>query len=161
MRFRPGLTAHRGKLLSKRNAGSAVHAGTFPRKREMVLDRELLEKPSELARIFVHELFHFAWVRLGNTRRRSFETLLASEFGARARGELGWSAESRKHALTPRDRRLRTRHWRAYVCESFCDSAAWLYAGIARHQEFTLAPRFRAARRAWFREYIAGGPVSI
>ncbi len=57
-------------------------------------------QPRELARILVHELFHFAWVRLGNPARRSYEALVREEWKRRARGELGWSAESRKRALS-------------------------------------------------------------
>jgi len=68
------------------------------------------------------------------------------------RGELGWSAEWRKSKLTPLDRRERTRKWREYCCESFCDTAAWLYAGVRTHAEFTLAAAGRAERREWFRK---------
>ena len=64
-----------------------------------MLDQELERQPRELARILVHELFHFAWVRLGNPARRSYEALVREEWKQRARGELGWSAESRKRAL--------------------------------------------------------------
>ncbi len=127
-----------------------IHAGALLRQRRVLLEKSLLLDRTEFARILVHELFHFAWVRLGNPKRRSYERLLAREISARAGGELGWSAEWRKNALTGRDRRLRTRRWREYACESFCDSAAWLFAGISRHAEFTLPARFRIARRAWF-----------
>ncbi len=128
-----------------------VHAGSFLRKGEIVLDQALLGSPGELSRILIHELFHFLWTRLGNEARRSYEELVASECRRRAPGELGWSAEWRKRALTARDRRERTRRWREYVCESFCDTAAWFHRGGGRHGEFTLAAAERAARRAWFR----------
>ena len=36
--FRPHLTAYRGKLLSKSPKGDAVYAGSFLRKRKIVLD---------------------------------------------------------------------------------------------------------------------------
>jgi hypothetical protein len=75
---------------------------------------------------------------------------LHREFKASAQGELGWSAEWRKQALEARDRRTRSRRWREYCCESFCDTAAWRYSGGPRHPEFTLPARFRAVRRAWF-----------
>ena len=127
-----------------------VHAGSFIRERRIALDSGLLGEPRELARILVHELFHFAWVRLGNARRRSFEELLAREIGRQARGELGWSAEWRKGGLRPGDAARRTPRWREYVCESFCDTAAWLFANIDSHPEFTLAARHRRARREWF-----------
>lgn len=132
------------------DARGAVHSGTFLHERRMVIDAALKRRPRELARIFVHELFHFAWVRLGNPRRRSWEGLLARELGEGAGGELGWSAEWRKDALAPHHRRARTRRWREYCCESFCDTAAYLFAGAGRHAEFTLDARFRAARRRWF-----------
>jgi hypothetical protein len=134
----PGLRDRRG----------AVHAGSFLRERRIAFDC----RPSEFPRIFVHEVFHFVWLRLGNPRRRSFEALLAAEHAAHARGDLGWSAEWRKQALRLSDVRRRTRRWREYCCESFCDSAAWLFSGRRRHPEFTLSARFRARRRCWFAE---------
>ena len=106
--------------------------------------------PEDFARIFVHELFHFVWLRLGNAKRRSYERVIAKELQRRMRGELGWSAEWRKEKLDPCDWRGRTRRWREYCCESFCDTAAWRYAGVKNHQEFTLARAARAARREWF-----------
>jgi len=149
--FLPALRSHRGKLLSGKAApGKEVHATSFLRQRRIVLDSALKKQPGELARILTHELFHFAWLRLGNPRRRSYEDLLRSEIGKRVKGELGWSAESAKTALTSGDAVRRTRRWREYVCESFCDSAAWLLAGGSDHQEFTLPAMVRRARRAWF-----------
>jgi hypothetical protein len=106
--------------------------------------------PQECARIFIHELFHFVWVRLSNARRWSYEALLREEWLAGARGELGWSAEWRKRALGTGDPEARTRRWREYVCESFCDSAAWLLSGVRSHPEYTLASRFSRRRRQWF-----------
>jgi hypothetical protein len=123
-----------------------LHAGSFLRDRCMTLHCTRAELP----RIFVHELFHFAWIRLGNPARHGFERVLADEYRASAAGELGWSAEWRKRKLRRADVRDRTRRWREYCCESFCDTAAWLYSGIGRHEEFTLDARFRPRRRAWF-----------
>lgn len=127
-----------------------IHAGTLVRERRILFERALARDAGELARIFVHELFHFAWLRLGNPLRRSYEDLVAGEIRRRAAGELGWSAEWRKQALSPADRTGRSRRWREYVCESYCDSAAWLFSGVGRHPEFTLAPSFRNRRRRWF-----------
>ncbi|HWQ54861.1 MAG TPA: hypothetical protein VN442_14335 [Bryobacteraceae bacterium] len=132
-----------------RDRRGEVHGGAFLRERRIAFDAELRRQPRELARIFVHELFHFAWVRLGNPRRRSWEELLAVEFARAARGELGWSAEWRKRELDARDRIARTLRWREYCCESFCDTAAWLFAEYD-HPEFTLAPRHREDRKCWF-----------
>ena len=115
----------------------------------------MLASPAELGRILIHELSHFAWVRLGNAQRRSYEDLLGEEIVKGAGGELGWSAEWRKRALSGSDRRERTRRWREYAAESFCDTAAWLFSGARRHEEYTLAARFRSRRRLWFRR--AGG----
>jgi hypothetical protein len=143
----PGLRDRRGE----------VHAGSFLRERRIELNCTCAEFP----RIFVHELFHFAWLRAGNPLRQSWEAYLRSEFAAHARGELGWSAEWRKLALTPIDGPGRTRHWRAYCCESFCDTAAWLYSGLSRHPEFTLAARFRARRRVWFAKAIEGRELPL
>jgi hypothetical protein len=148
--FRPGLRASRGKLAPAGGPGVEVHAGSFLRKREIVLDAGLLASPRELARILIHELFHFVWLRLGNPGRRSYEALIAREIRERIPGELGWSAEWRKRRLTARDRSERTRRWREYVCESFCDTAGWLLGGGGRHEEFTLDRRCRTRRRRWF-----------
>jgi hypothetical protein len=160
--FLPALTADRRSLYSNRPHGQPVHAGSFIRKRRIVLDRELERKPCELARILVHELFHFAWVRLGNPSRRSYSALIREERGSHARGELGWSAELRKHALSKKalpssDPPL----WRDYICESFCDTAAWMYSGVRRHPEYTLAARHRDRRAEWFRSAFDGREIPI
>ena len=146
MRFEPQLTAHRGKLLSGSEAGSPVFAGSFLRKREIVLDAALVDDASERARILVHELFHFVWLRLGNPLRKSWSSVLEAEKAGRARGELGWSSEWRKCEQVA---------WRDYICESFCDTAAWCYSGLEQHPEFTLASRWRKKRQAWFEASIA------
>ena len=156
--FLPALSAGSRKLYSNRDVGQPVYAATFIRKRKIVFDRELESKPNEMARILAHELFHFAWVRLGNPARRSYEAVLRREWKQHARGELGWSAESRKAAL-PRNPPVAK--WRAYVCESFCDSAAWLYSGVKRHGEFTLAERHRKRRAEWFRATFRDRGIQI
>ena len=138
----PGLRDRRGK----------VYAGAFLRERRIAMDCTAAELP----RVFVHEIFHFVWLRAGNVVRHSFERLLRAEWRAGARGELGWSAEWRKLALTAGDCRGRSRCWREYCCESFCDTAAWLYCGLKKHPEFTLKRRFRRLRRAWFRSFVNG-----
>jgi hypothetical protein len=147
-------------LYSNRPQGQPVYAGSFIRKRQIVLDQELENQPKELARILVHELFHFAWVRLGNPARRSYEALLRAEWDRRARGELGWSAELRKRAL--KDGSVAdVSSWRDYLCESFCDTAAWVYSGVRRHPEYTLAARHRNRRAEWFRSAYASGRIPI
>jgi hypothetical protein len=144
--FAPGLTAHRGQLLHGAPVGVPIHAGSHLRRREMVLDAGLLENRAELCRIFVHELYHFIWARLGNKHRRAYEGLLHAEFESRVPGELGWSAEALKEKLALADRRNRTRRWRDYVCESFCDTAAWKYSRARSHAEWTLAQPHRDTR---------------
>lgn len=155
VRFLPALTADRRHLYSNRPHGQPVFAGSFIRKREIILDQELERQPRELARILVHELFHFAWVRLGNPARRSYEEIVRREWKQRARGELGWSAELRKNALS-RSPRPHPLLWRDYLCESFCDTAAWFYSGVRRHPEYTLAARHRARRAEWFHAAFRG-----
>ena len=140
-----------------RDRRGAVHAGAFLRRRAIAFDCSRAEFP----RIFAHELFHFVWVRLGNAARFSFEDVLGGELRAGARGELGWSAEWRKRGLRPDDARTRGRRWREYCCESFCDTAAWLYAGAAGHPEFTLVERFRARRRCWFQAAMETGRLPV
>lgn len=151
LQLRQGLTDRHGK----------VHAGAFIRERRIVFDAELTADPREFARIFVHEVFHFVWLRLGNSRRWSYEALLKEELASRARGELGWSAEWRKRALSGYDVTARSRRWREYVCESFCDSAAWIFSGVTGHSEYTLARRYRDRRRAWFRKSDVTDRISI
>jgi len=129
-------------------------AATYIRRRLILLDSEVLARRGEFERILVHELFHFAWVRLPNQIRWDWEGLLATEFAAHARGELGWSSEWRKNKLSLADSKRRGIAWRLYVCESFCDTAAWRFAGLQRHEEFTLAARFRRQRRNWFGKNI-------
>ena len=158
VRFRPALSAGSRKQYSRRSYGQPVYAATFIRKRRVILDLELASKPREFARILTHELFHFAWVRLGNTKRKDFEALLDWEWRRHASGELGWSAESRKLRLK---RKRSKRAWRDYACESFCDTAAWLYSGVHRHPEYTLAPRHRSRRAAWFQSAFSHHTIPI
>lgn len=146
VRALPQLTAHRGKLLSADTGrGKAVHAASFIRRREIVLECELLTK-AILPLIVVHEIFHFVWARLGNSRRAAYAALLAKELRCRARGELGESAAVQKQL---------DRHSRDYLCESFCDTAAWLYAPQAKHVHATLAKSWRKKRQAWFEQKFA------
>ena len=133
------------------------HAGTLLRERRILFDCVAAEFP----RIFVHEVFHFVWLRAGNAARISFGQVLAGEIESGVRGELGWSAELRKDKLTAADRRNRTRRWRDYCCESFCDTAAWLYSGVEGHEEFTLGKRCRKTRREWFHRMYNGRQLPI
>jgi hypothetical protein len=136
-----------------------VDAGAFLRERRIFFEKALRSDPRHLARIFVHEIFHFAWLRMSNQMRRSYEEMVDGQM--RFRGELGWSSAWRKEALTRADRRRRTRRWREYCCESFCDTAAWLFSGVRRHPEFTLRPRLRLRRRAWFERFGVTKRISI
>jgi hypothetical protein len=149
--FRPNLTAFRGQLLSgDSRKGTAVYAAAFLRERRIVLEYALLRHPGKLRMIVVHELFHFVWLRLGNPMRHEFAALLTHELQHGARGELGESSSLKKERLGPGDR-----GWLEYVCESFCDTAAWCYSGIPRSSQFTLAERWRTRRRHWFRSAFA------
>jgi hypothetical protein len=159
--FKPSLTAHRGKLLSKAMKGDAVYAGSFLRKRRIVMDDDMLRTPRILERIFVHEVFHFVWLRLGPRVRASYELLVSAELDRAARGELGWSSESLKLKVTDSDRVERSRRWRDYICESFCDTAGWLFGSTRHYSEMTLARRYRDARRRWFEETLSARPLSI
>jgi len=131
-------------------SGNPAHAATWIRRRLIVLDAELQGNPDEHKRILTHELYHFVWARLGNPRRKSWEELMRAEALARARGDAGWSAEWRKRELTAADRQCRTRKWREYCCEAFCDTAAWLETGT--RTEVTLAQCHLKFRRRWFAE---------
>lgn len=140
-----------------RDRRGAVHGGSFLRERRMAFDCTGAEFP----RIFVHELFHFVWLRAGNPLRLAWEGRLREEYAARARAELGWSAEWRRRGLSAEDVKVRSRRWREYCCESFCDTAAWLYSGVRKHGEFRLAARFRVRRREWFRRALDGRELSV
>jgi len=154
VRFAPELSAHGGKLLSGGGKGHLIHGASDLRKRKIVLDSDLIRDRGELARIFLHELYHFVWVRLGNYSRWSYEALVQAQL--RARGELGWSAESLKAGIADADVEQRTRRWRDYVCESFCDTGAWMHSAKRAHPEWTLARSYRERRRRWFEEYLPG-----
>ena len=132
-----------------------IHAGTDIPGRTIIFDTDLAAHPSELKRILIHEVFHFAWVRLGNPLRDSYAELVMDELRRGARGELGWSAEYRKLDLVDES----GPKWREYVCESFCDTAAWMYSRISKHDEFTLRARFRQRREQWFAELSNGSPI--
>ena len=140
-----------------RDRSGPVHGGAFLRERRILFDCSRAEFP----RIFVHELFHFVWLRAGNAARREFERVVGEELRAGAKGELGWAAESRKLRLVSADWEARTRRWREYCCESFCDTAAWLYSGRRDHAEFTLATRWRRRRRAWFEGCLRDGELPV
>jgi hypothetical protein len=156
IRFESPLTAHRGKLLcNQADRGAAVYAASFIRKREVVIDSELVQRPSALRLIFIHELFHFVWMRLGNRSRSEFSELLADEYMHRARGELGESAAVKKEQLKDRDCLTSSRRWRDYVCESFCDTAAWSHSDMKQNAAFTLASRWRKRRELWFNSSFA------
>jgi hypothetical protein len=144
----PLLEGRPVRVILRASLGPHLAATCIPR-RVIHLDREVLRRRGEFERILVHELFHFVWVRLNNAARRDWERLLAAEIAQGVAGELGWSAEWRKARLTPAQVLARAPAWRRYACESFCDTAAWLYSGLARHGEFTLGAPARGRRRAW------------
>lgn len=137
--------------------GPHLAATSIPN-RLIILDREVLSKRGDFERILIHEIFHFAWVRLSNATRRDWENLLASE---RHKGELGWSAEWRKLKLNSADVRLRSPKWRRYARESFCDTAAWLFSDLKGHDEFTLPAASRRARKLWFQRNFASHAIAI
>jgi hypothetical protein len=152
-----GLAVRVDVVRGLRDRRGPVHAGAFLRERRIALSCTR----AEFSRIFVHEVCHFIWLRLGNAVRRSYEEMVRAELAARARGELGWSAEWRKNALRAEDIAGRTRRWREYCCESFCDTAAWLYSGRRSHGEFTLAARHCRGRRGWFAVALGNRTLSI
>lgn len=135
----------------KDTAGREAHAASHIRKRLVELDEALLGDARELHRILTHELFHFVWARLDNASRRTWSNLLLREIELGTDGELGWSAELRKEAL---GEQTSGRRWRDYICESFCDTAAW-YFTRGRHAEFTLGRDARRVRERWIRALLA------
>lgn len=143
----PQLSNHRGKLLScEHGRGAPVYAASFIRERRIVLEDTILSDANLFALILVHELFHFCWPRLSNAKRSSFSELIAAELRAGARGELGESSAVLKPCgLT-----------KPYVLETFCDTAAFLYARVPAHPWYSLATRWRNKRARWFVENVEG-----
>jgi hypothetical protein len=152
----PELSGRPIRVEVRRSLGSHLAAASIPG-RLILLDAAVFARRGEFERILIHELFHFAWVRLSNQQRRAWEQLLTHELASGAHGELGWSAEWRKDTLSPKDIRHRTPRWRRYACESFCDTAAWLFSGLGQHDEFTLALPPRRLRRQWFKRALEDG----
>jgi len=68
------------RVAGLRDRHGAVDAGSFLRQRRI----QIACTRAEFARIFVHEWFHFVWLRAGNPLRRSYERLLENEFEAGA-----------------------------------------------------------------------------
>lgn len=153
----PHLKAYRGKLVSGLNEpGMPVHAASFIRRREIYLETQLLGRPQKLRMIMAHEVFHFVWPRLGNRLRAEYSGIVKAELEAGARGEVGESSDGWKRdvlrAIEVKDGAVRN-----YVCESFCDTAAWLYSGVRRNAEITLGVRWRRRRLDWFGGVFGGG----
>ena len=137
---------------------SEPFAVSYIPERYIVLERALFRRRIELGRILYHELCHFLWPRLGNQRRRRFRELIRRELRERVRGELGYSSEIRRAALSAASRkgisrRSLARQQRDYFCECFCDTGAYVLLGSERrtnHSEFTLSRAARERRaRAW------------
>ena len=150
------LVAHRGKLLSGDvSRGTPVYAASFIRQRRIVLEESLLGHEQAWHFILAHELFHFVWVRLSNLQREQYGALLHHERQRRARGELGESSEVQQTLLSI-GIEFHPKWCRDYVCESFCDTAAWIYTGF-RHGSSRLRPRWRERRRNWFTSVFADG----
>ncbi|MBI2687513.1 MAG: hypothetical protein HYX27_14465 [Acidobacteria bacterium] len=125
-----------------RDGAREAIGGADIRRREIHLDPALRNDRADYSRILTHEIFHFVWVRLGNPRREAWKKVLQHELDAKAKGELGWSSQWRKAELP--------RNFPSYSCESFCDTAAWLFSDCREHEDYTLAARWRVKRRAWF-----------
>lgn len=153
--FLPDLIVCGGELRSGASSrGRPVYAASFIKERRIILETALLERPRLLRLILVHELGHFVWPRLGNRLRAEFDSIIGAEWNAGARGGIGESAEVAKALIQVEDVAARTRRWREYVCESFCDTTAVLYSGVSRSKFHTLGSRWRARREAWFRTAI-------
>ncbi len=127
-----------------------MYAASLIRERKIILERALLVHRGTFRLILIHELFHFVWPRLGNSSRKSFEALLFEEEKHGARGDLGESSGVKKKLLSRPDGAARPGLWRDYVCECFCDTAAWFYARLEPDEGFQLAKRWKDRRREWF-----------
>lgn len=148
-RFADGLRVRRGRLEMGKGQGVEVHAASFARRREVLLDQALVRVPDELRRVVIHELFHFVWLRMNNGQRRQWGDLLKAE---RSTGELGWSSEWRRKQLASCDGEMNTRRWRDYVSESLSDTGAWLLSGGAGDQDRLLGRKWIDRRRRFMLE---------
>ena len=84
-----------------RDRRGPVHGGSFLRERRIALDCTRAEFP----RIFVHEVAHFIWLRLGNRARRSYEDVLRAE-SRRGPGRTGLErGVAQGRALAPQESR--------------------------------------------------------
>lgn len=159
--FQNELRAWRGHLSSGGAQGTPVHAGSFLRQRRIVLDAALQDNEAEFNRVVAHEILHFVWWKLGNSLRIQFEKLLDAEHAAAAPGEMGWSADWRKSKLHVTDRLCRSRRWREYCCESFCDTVSVLWSGIRKRSEITLPLPWKRKRRAWLLRQLGGRTLAV
>jgi hypothetical protein len=137
-----------------------VYAASFIRRHRIVLEEDLFEDETLLHLILIHELFHFVWPRLGNSIRDDFSRMILAEVNGHARGELGESSGTFKEAVLHRKEGPGSRAWKYYVCESFCDTAAWFFSGVGQHQQFQLDQRWTKRRAQWFRSNVERYTVS-
>ena len=172
---RSSVFINENPLPQNRSPVEPTHAVSFIPERYIVLDVELFRRRVEAGRILYHELCHFIWPRLGNPRRLIFETLNLHEFRRGVRGELGYSSEWRKLDLLAKSRTPARAHrnakffpgisasmrrrWLEYVCESFCDTGAFVLLGSERrriHSEYTLSLMARKRRTRQWSEIVLG-----
>jgi hypothetical protein len=137
-----------------------VHATSFIPQGYLLLGEELFAWAGELGRILFHELCHFLWPRLGKGREL-YEAAIMSEVREGVRGEMGFSAAESRESLPGRLTDLRRltpaarQRWRYYLCESFCDTGAYVLLrrcgyNRSRHSEWTLPEAARRRRvAAW------------
>ena len=121
----------------------------------------MLRTPRVLERIFVHEVFHFVWSKLNHATRRSWDSLIRAEMENGVRGEFAWSAELAKQRVTPDSMANHTRRWKDYLCESFCDTAAYCFGNTLPHSEMTLDSFTRRSRRAWVSAHLTERSLPI
>jgi hypothetical protein len=127
-----------------------VHAASFIRERRIVLEDTLLDNALDLQSILIHELFHFVWSHLGNVARSEYQELVRHEIKEGIKGETGESAGVAKCKLQAGDHDLPKSRWKNYVCESFCDTAAWFYGSRTNKHFMTLARTKLRRRELWF-----------
>ena len=66
----PELAGRPIRVEVRRSLGSHLAGASIPR-RLILLDAAVFARRGEFERILIHELFHFAWVRLSNQQRRA------------------------------------------------------------------------------------------
>lgn len=126
--------------------GEEVFAASFLARREIVFASELLDHAPALVEIFAHEIYHFAWRRLGNVERAAWAQLLQGETKPK---HAGLSSRLRYEEFIER---RADRRWKNYVCEAFCDTAGAMTQPKSK---------ISSQRKQWFKRLLKRRKLAV